>query len=113
MTANATSSSPGRTWFQALGDKTQPVEPVSGAWSSPTPSGKASGCGSLDHRSRIRTVCRRSRRPRKPRRKAYACQPVSGGAFDRFPKLTLILRHMGETWPFQLWPFSRFIRQEL
>ena len=33
----------------------------------------------------------------------HALRMVFGGLFDRFPKLTVILGHMGETLPFVLW----------
>lgn len=33
----------------------------------------------------------------------HALRMVTGGLFDRFPKLTVILGHMGETLPFVLW----------
>lgn len=34
---------------------------------------------------------------------SHALRLVFGGVFDRFPKLTLILGHMGETLPYLLW----------
>jgi 2,3-dihydroxybenzoate decarboxylase len=36
----------------------------------------------------------------------HALRLVFGGVFDRFPKATLVLGHMGETQPFQLWRFD-------
>ncbi|MEO8119880.1 MAG: amidohydrolase family protein [Rhodoferax sp.] len=33
----------------------------------------------------------------------HALRMVMGGVFDRFPKVTLVLGHMGETLPFVLW----------
>lgn len=36
----------------------------------------------------------------------HALRLVFGGVFDRFPKAKLILGHMGETLPFQLWRFD-------
>jgi 2,3-dihydroxybenzoate decarboxylase len=36
----------------------------------------------------------------------HALRLVFGGVFDRFPKARLILGHMGETLPFQLWRFD-------
>ncbi len=39
----------------------------------------------------------------------HALRLVFGGVFDRFPRLTLILGHMGEALPFQRWRLdSRF-----
>lgn len=46
---------------------------------------------------------------------SHALRIVFGGVFDRFPRATLILGHMGETLPFLLWRFdSRYqlYRQE-
>jgi 2,3-dihydroxybenzoate decarboxylase len=40
----------------------------------------------------------------------HALRMVFGGVFDRFPKATLILGHMGETLPFVLWRLdSRYL----
>lgn len=36
----------------------------------------------------------------------HALRLVFGGVFDRFPKAKLILGHMGETLPYQLWRFD-------
>lgn len=36
----------------------------------------------------------------------HALRLVFGGVFDRFPKARLILGHMGETLPYQLWRFD-------
>ena len=36
----------------------------------------------------------------------HALRLIFGGIFDRFPKAKLILGHMGETLPFQLWRFD-------
>lgn len=36
----------------------------------------------------------------------HALRLVFGGIFDRFPKAKLILGHMGETLPYQLWRFD-------
>jgi len=36
----------------------------------------------------------------------HALRIVFGGVFDRFPKAKLILGHMGETLPYQLWRFD-------
>ena len=36
----------------------------------------------------------------------HALRLVFGGVFDRFPRAKLILGHMGETLPFQLWRFD-------
>src|SRR5262249_57826195 len=38
---------------------------------------------------------------------SHALRLVFGGIFDRFPRATLILGHMGETLPFLLWRFHR------
>ncbi|WP_176084648.1 amidohydrolase family protein [Martelella sp. HB161492] len=39
----------------------------------------------------------------------HALRIIFGGIFDRFPKARLLLGHMGETLPYQLWRFdSRF-----
>ena len=37
---------------------------------------------------------------------SHALRLVYGGIFDRFPRATLILGHMGETLPFLLWRFD-------
>lgn len=37
---------------------------------------------------------------------SHALRMVFGGLFDRFPKAKLILGHMGETLPYQLWRFD-------
>ena len=37
---------------------------------------------------------------------SHALRLVFGGIFDRFPRATLILGHMGETLPFLLWRFD-------
>ncbi|MEP4015892.1 MAG: amidohydrolase family protein [Anderseniella sp.] len=37
---------------------------------------------------------------------SHALRIVFGGVFDRYPKAKLILGHMGETLPFQLWRFD-------
>jgi 2,3-dihydroxybenzoate decarboxylase len=37
---------------------------------------------------------------------SHALRLVLGGVFDRFPKLTLILGHLGETLPYLLWRFD-------
>ncbi|MGP8243732.1 MAG: amidohydrolase family protein [Bryobacteraceae bacterium] len=37
---------------------------------------------------------------------SHALRIVFGGIFDRFPKLTLILGHLGETLPYLLWRFD-------
>lgn len=36
----------------------------------------------------------------------HALRLIFGGVFDRFPKAKLILGHMGETLPYQLWRFD-------
>jgi 2,3-dihydroxybenzoate decarboxylase len=38
-----------------------------------------------------------------PETATHALRLIFGGVFDRFPKATLILGHMGESLPFQLW----------
>ncbi len=37
---------------------------------------------------------------------SHALRLVFGGIFDRFPRATLVLGHMGETLPFLLWRFD-------
>jgi 2,3-dihydroxybenzoate decarboxylase len=37
---------------------------------------------------------------------SHALRMVFGGLFDRFPKATLALGHLGETLPYQLWRFD-------
>jgi 2,3-dihydroxybenzoate decarboxylase len=37
---------------------------------------------------------------------SHALLLVLGGVFERFPKLTLILGHLGETLPYLLWRFD-------
>src|SRR5262249_34043199 len=37
---------------------------------------------------------------------SHALRLVFGGTFDRFPRATLLLGHMGETLPFLLWRFD-------
>jgi 2,3-dihydroxybenzoate decarboxylase len=44
---------------------------------------------------------------------AHALRLVFGGAFKRFPKLKIILGHMGETLPFLLWRFDSRWQLEL
>ena len=37
---------------------------------------------------------------------SHALRLVFGGIFDRFPRATLVMGHMGETLPFLLWRFD-------
>ena len=37
---------------------------------------------------------------------SHALRLVFGGVFDRFPKLRIVLGHMGETLPYLLWRFD-------
>jgi 2,3-dihydroxybenzoate decarboxylase len=41
----------------------------------------------------------------------HALRLVFSGLFDRFPELTIILGHMGETLPFLLWRIDTRFRE--